>query len=699
MDSTTDNPAVDSFVDEARELLEALEGQLLDLEASATSEQLDAVFRILHTVKGSGAMFGFTVLAGFTHHFEEAFDHLRKGRLSVDLALVDLCLNARDHMIALLDLGGDGAEATALAGSPEAARILEALSRLTGNPAGNETAVVPEAAGTAPGCAALRRWQIVFRPDRDALRQGMRPDLLIDELTGLGQAEVRLDTGSLPLLEALDPEECHLAWEITLLTDRPRADIEGVFIFADDASIQITQADPDAVIPDAVIPEASTMSPEAGPADGSAGLADGAAPADHVAPAGQAAEPSTPGRAPAGLVRATGRPAESVRVPSAKLDRIMDQLGELVIAQARLNQLASEVAQAELEAVVETVERLVTGLREEMLSIRMLPIEGVFGKFRRVVRDLAGELGKEVDLLTTGGETELDKTVLDQLSEPLVHMIRNAMDHGIEPAAARAAAGKPALGRIRLDARQEGGEVLITLMDDGRGLDLEAIRAKGIDRGLIAPDAMPSEAELQRLIFTPGFSTAQSLSSVSGRGVGMDAVNTTVEALRGTIDVTSTRGRGTRVTLRLPMTMAIMDGLLVRLGTTVLVIPLAVIEECVEMDVPEAERASGRRTLQIRDTLVPFVALEEVLDLQADAAQRRRVVVVRTGSGRIGLMVDDILGQNQTVIKPLGAYHRDLPGLAGATILGDGSIALIIDVGTLFRSTLGPDDVPQRTAA
>ncbi|WP_371036833.1 chemotaxis protein CheA [Rhodosalinus sp. FB01] len=658
------NPAIASFVQEARDLLEGLEGQLLDLEANADPERLDAVFRTLHTIKGSGAMFGFTDLSRFTHHFEEAFDQLRAGHLTVDPSLVDLCLRARDHMIGLLEAGADGDAADEPDTSPEAARLLEALARVTGETSKTSSPPAPTR-HDAVATDRARRWHIRFRPDREALRQGMRPDLLIEELASLGALDVMLDTTAVPTLEAMPPEDSYLAWEVVLRTDRPRAEIEGVFIFADDATLEIEPLEePSEAAPGASGTDARTRA-EAPSASMSSPRADG--PAQPVARPGQ------------------NRPADSLRVASAKLDRIMDQLGELVIAQSRLHKLAADVGHSELETVVETVERLVTGMREETLSIRMLPIEGVFGKFRRVVRDLAAELGKEVDLVATGGETELDKTVLDQLTEPLVHMIRNSMDHGFEPAEDRLAAGKPARGTLRLNARQEGGEVLITLEDDGGGLDTEAIRTRAVERGLLAPEAAPTEAELQQMIFAPGFSTAQTLSSVSGRGVGMDAVRSTIDGLNGGVEVTSSRGQGTRVTLRLPMTMAIMDGLLVRLGDSVLVVPLAVIDECVEMDPSDTLRDSGRRTLQIRDTLIPFVALDDALGLAADPDARRRVVVVRADGARLGLVVGDILGQNQTVIKPLSPYHRGISGLSGATILGDGSIALIIDVATLCR--------------
>jgi len=653
------NPAVATFIQEAQELLEGLEALLLDLEGAAAPEQVDAVFRALHTIKGSGSMFGFTALARFTHHFEDAFDRVREGRLAVDPRLIDLSLRARDHMMALLACGGDGPEAAALEASGEAAHLLAALAEITGAVPAPAAAGQP-ARAAAPG--ALRRWRVRFRPEADALKNGMRPDLLMAELSALGRAEIRLDLSAVPPLDRLVPDESCLAWDVALETDQPRAAIEAVFIFADDAELAIEEM----------------------------------APAGSAATARTAATAPPPGGAPARPRAAEG---ESVRVAATRLDEIMDQLGELVIAQARLQQIAQASDNPLLETMVEETERLVIGLRDSTLSIRMLPIEVVFGKFRRVVRDLSAELGKDVALVTEGGATEIDKTVIDRLSEPLVHMIRNSMDHGIEPAGARRALGKPERGTLRLSAWQEGGEVLIAIEDDGAGLDAEAIRTKAVERGLIAPDAQPSAAELYQLIFAPGFSTARALSSVSGRGVGMDAVRTTVDALRGAVEVASTPGQGTRVTLRLPVTLAIIDGLLVRLGTSVFVIPLAAVEECVELDSAERHRESGRTMLCIREHLVPFLDLDEVFGRPPSAEPRRRIVIVKADGQRLGLVVDDILGQNQTVIKTLSVYHREVAGLAGATILGDGAVALIIDVATLARAAAAARDVAQRPAA
>lgn len=645
------NPALGAFMQEAKEILESLEMMLLDLEGQVQPDQVDAVFRALHTIKGSGSMFGFGILARFTHHFEDAFDKVREGHLSVDERLIDLSLKARDHMSALLACGGDCAEAEGLEASPEAAALLHSLSAIVrAAPAGTETPATP-----AP--PPQRKWQICFRPETSALRNGMRPDLLIAELAEMGPITVGIDAAGLPALSDLDPGTSHICWNVQLVTEQPLSAIEAVFIFADDAELEITE-----------ISEQSQPAPAA------------------VKPA------------PASARRTAEVAGENVRVAASKLDEIMDQLGELVIAQARLSQLASINADPDLETMVEEVERLVTGLRDSTLSIRMLPIEMVFGKFRRVVRDLSAELHKEVTLVTEGGETEVDKTVIDRLSEPLVHMIRNSMDHGIESAETRLAVGKPAQGTVRLSARQEGGEILIAIDDDGAGLDPGAIRAKAVERKLLSPDAQPTDEELYQLIFAPGFSTAKQLSSVSGRGVGMDAVRSTVDALRGTVEVQSRRAQGTRVTLRLPVTLAIVDGLLVSLGGSVFVIPLASVEECVELDAAEQTRDSGRTMLCIREHLVPFLELDAVFGQAPSTETGRRVVIVKADGQRLGLVVDDILGQNQTVIKSLSQYHRGVEGFAGATILGDGSVALIVDVASLARRALSQRH-PQRTAA
>ncbi len=646
--------AIAAFVQEAQEILSELEDLILGLEESPDPETVDAVFRGLHTVKGSGSMFGYTHLARFTHHFENAFELVRSGELPVAKDLIDLSLAARDQMGRFLELGGDGPQSEALLEAPETSALIDRIQMMTisVSKANHTLSARPE---PETDTERSRAFVIRFRPMPDALRNGMRPDLLMRELAELGTLELSYDLGNLPGLDELDPTQAYVIWVAKLTTDKGRAAIEDVFIFADDADLSIDEFGNE-LEKDAVVTKKTT---------------------------GLQSEPQEQPK-PDSAAKIGGK-AENIRVASSRLDDMMDSIGELVIAQARLDAVAETLGDTTLDAVVEEVGRLVLGLRDATLSIRMLPIETVFGKFRRVVRDLSAELGKDVRLVTRGGETEVDKNVIDRIGDPIVHMIRNSIDHGIETAEVREANSKSSQGTVRLSARQEGGEILIAIEDNGGGLNVEAIRTKAIQKGLIEEGSELSDRALHQMIFEPGFSTADQISSVSGRGVGMDAVRSTIDALGGSIEVLSRDGIGTRVTLRLPVTMAIIDGLRIRLGGSTYVIPLSAVEECVEMDSVERGRTSGRSVLQIREHVVPYLELDRIFGLPASTEQRRRVVVVCVNGQRIGLVVDDILGQGQTVIKSLSPYHRDLPGLGGATILGDGRVSIIIEVATLIR--------------
>jgi len=568
--------------------------------------------------------------------------------------------------VRFLKLGGDGPDAEALLKSDDAKRLISALSSLTGVETGGANASSAQNAGDGDQNETEEHFDIVFVPDQNALKNGMRPDLLIKELSDLGSLTVSYEA-HVPRLSDLAPELSFIEWRLRLTTSAGLTAVEDVFIFADDADLKITRR--------------TTVDAHAGndtetPVGGDDGTTETQAENGNAA-----AKPSTG----APQARKPEQKSESIRVTSARLDEMMDALGELVIAQARLDSVAANIENQTLDTVVEEVQRLVTSLRDATLSIRMVPVNTVFGKFKRVVRDLSTELGKNINLELEGGETEVDKNIIDRIGEPLVHMIRNSIDHGIETPEVRTGSGKAGQGTVWLSASQEGGEILIAIEDDGKGLDANAIRSKAIERGLITEDEEHSENALHQLIFEPGFSTAQVVSSVSGRGVGMDAVKTTIDDLGGQITVISKSGLGSRITLRLPVTMAIIDGLRVRLGQSTYVIPLAAVEECVEMTSDMAKQDSGRRFIQIRDETVPFLNLDALFGMARTKTERQRVVIVRVDGARIGLVVDDILGQSQTVIKSLSAYHRDIPGLGGATILGDGSVALILDVSTLVR--------------
>jgi two-component system chemotaxis sensor kinase CheA len=364
----------------------------------------------------------------------------------------------------------------------------------------------------------------------------------------------------------------------------------------------------------------------------------------------------------------------------------MDRVGELVIAQSRLSQLARASVDTNLRAVSEEIGRLSGELRDTMMVLRMVPVGTLFGRFRRLVHDLARETGKGIELTTDGEATEVDKTVIERLADPMVHLVRNAADHGLEMPDDRNNAGKSGAGTIHLSAHQQGGEVVITIKDDGRGIDRERVRAKAESQGLIQPGEAISDNELLQMIFHPGFSTAAKVTNLSGRGVGMDVVKRAVEALRGSIDMKSRPGEGTEVSLRIPLTLAIIDGLLVRVGQGRHVIPLAAVEECLELSLDEDKRSRGRSFISLRDKLVPFLRLRELFNTGTQPELHQKVVVVSTGSDRVGLVVDQIIGDHQTVIKSMSKLHADLPTFSGATILGDGGVALILDVASLVAA-------------
>lgn len=368
----------------------------------------------------------------------------------------------------------------------------------------------------------------------------------------------------------------------------------------------------------------------------------------------------------------------------------MDRVGELVIAQSRLSQLASSSTDTPLRAISEDIERLSNELRDTMMVLRMVPVTQLFGRFRRLIHDLARETGKVIDLVTEGESTEVDKTVIERLADPLVHLVRNSVDHGLEPPADRRALGKQEAGRITLSAQQAGGEVIITIKDDGRGIDRDKVRAKAEANGLVQPGEMLGDQDLLQLIFQPGFSTAAAITNLSGRGVGMDVVKKSVEALRGTIEVQSESGKGSTISLRIPLTLAIIDGLLVRVGTGHYVIPLSSVEECLELTLDEDLRSRGRSFISLRDSLVPFVRLREIFNTGTQPELHQKVVVVSTGTERVGLVVDQIIGDHQTVIKSMSWLHRGIESFSGATILGDGNLALILDVAHLV--TLGQQE-------
>ncbi|THF50259.1 chemotaxis protein CheA [Allorhizobium terrae] len=649
------------FRTEAAELFEQIEGGLLDLlHDLSNQDQIDAVFRGLHTLKGSGAMFGFEALAAFTHHCETAFDRVRKGEVPATAELVAAVLDAQDHMKSLVATPNGDHE---MAGDVLLAKLQAAVGAGGAHPHA-PAAAVPQAAGAAEATSSgATVWTLVFRLPMNSMINGTNPLGLLDELRELGECKVVADKSKIPDLDSLTPSELYLGWTVTLTTDKPKSDIEDVFIFVmDDMEIELKQEQ----APEAAAPKAAVAAPAV------------------AAPVTAVEQKSAPAAAQAPVDAKHGKPAaENVRVPAERLDELMDRVGELVIAQSRLSQLAGSSADIMLRSVSEDVERLSGELRDTMMVLRMVPVGSLFTRFRRLVHDLARETGKIIELQTEGETTEVDKTVIERLADPLVHLVRNSIDHGLEMPQDRVAAGKPETGKVILSARQSGGEVIITIKDDGRGINRERVRAKAESSGIIQPGAQLMDQELLQLIFQPGFSTAQQITNLSGRGVGMDVVKKTVEALRGVIDIRSEEGKGSEISLRIPLTLAIIDGLLVRVGAGCYVIPLSAVEECLELSIEDDLRSRGRSFISLRDSLVPFLRLRDLFRTGTQPDPYQKVVVISTGNERVGLVVDQIIGDHQTVIKAMSRLHHDVVTFSGATILGDGSVALILDVTNL----------------
>lgn len=698
----------ETYRNEARELLADLEESLLVLEtAPEDAETVGRVFRALHTLKGSGGMAGFDVLAAFTHEIETIFERVRNGSMEVTRQLIDLTLASVDRIRAMAE------DQSAEEDPEEEAARRSLVSRFR--------ALLPEAAGAGPvnapdrsapstGAAEANRgtpstFRIRFTPRENLFATGTNPLMLIEELRELGECRAIAHTDRVPPIESLDPEKCLTRWDVILTTTRDSNAIRDVFLFVeDDCDLAIERIDgPGFEGEDEEYKRIGEILMERGfigrkdldrVASGRQRLGDLLVEAGLVLPSQVEAALAEQQQVREARRRACRtEQGSSIRVPAEKLDALVNLVGELVTVQARLGQIAAVPgAGAELIAIAEEVSRLTDELRSTTMNIRMLPIGTLFGTFTRVVRDLALELGKDVRLVTEGAETELDKTVIERLHDPLVHLIRNSVDHGIETPEARSVSGKSGQGTIRLSAEHSAAHVLIRIEDDGKGLDRERIRETALAKGLIAPETVLPENELFGLIFAPGFSTAEQVTSVSGRGVGMDVVKTNLDAMRGSIEVASEPGRGTTITLKLPLTLAIIDGLLVAINDAYFVLPLSIVEECVELSREDA-RGQKRRLLPLRGQIVPYLRLRERFDIGGTPPEIEQVVITANGHGRMGFVVDKVIGEHQTVIKNLGRVFRGVQGVSGATLLGDGTVALILDTAQLISGMeAGLDD-------
>ncbi|MEY4416944.1 MAG: hypothetical protein RIQ53_4237 [Pseudomonadota bacterium] len=717
------------FLDEALEMLAQFEQALLVMESQPEDhENLNAAFRAAHTIKGSAGLFGFDAVVAFTHEAETLLEVLRSGQRKVDEHVAAALLESRDLIEALLDEVRTGQTQTGLA-----ERSASLGARLRALMPGSTSATTATGSPTAAAAAVAeevtegpRPWQVSLRFGADALRNGLDPLAFLRYLATRGTAmQCTTLVDGVPALEALDPEGCCLGFEVRLTTEEGRRTIEDVFSFClDDCDLVIVGPD------DGPAAWQELLERRHADADGQASLlalwadqgvslplrrldAEAAAalqPASGVdgsgsdTPAGGAlaverrAEPAGGDRRAPPRDRRSGAAEETrfIRVRADKLDRLIDLIGELVIASSGAQLVAQTEQSPRFAEAALRIHDLVQEARDGALGLRMVPIGETFARFNRVVRDVSKQLAKDVELIITGGDTELDKSMVETIADPLMHLVRNSLDHGIESAEDRVAVGKPAQGKLALHAYHESGAINIEVSDDGRGLNRDKILAKALERGLIAADAALSDEEIYGLIFAPGFSTADAVTNLSGRGVGMDVVKRNIESLRGQIRIASTPGHGATMQIRLPLTLAIIDGFLTSVGGVSYVMPLELVAECLEVPhecIEDPERVSGH--FDLRGEVLPYLDLCRFYRHQpAATGTRRSLVLVRDGASRVGLIVDRLHGEHQTVIKPLGQVFQHIKGLAGSTILGSGEVALILDVPALLDLATG-----QRRAA
>jgi len=725
------------YIQECREQLADMEAGLLRLEqAPDDRDNLNGIFRAAHTLKGGAGVIECHFIEHFTHGVENLLDALRNGDFAVTGAMATLLLECCDHMGSLIDVlaaqapepdtevqaRGDAltTRVTAILGEHQAKSDADPEASPSSLTVQDDNVELESSGG---GVVNTDSWHISIRFGQNVLRGGTDPLSFIRYLASLGEI-IGIETiaDALPPAPDMDPESCYLGFEIRLQTKASKSDIERVFDFVrDDCDLRIlpphsnvadylrlitelpedtmrlgemlvrcgalTQAEIDQGL---LAQTAAKMPEEQTPPHLGEILVEHKVVHKEIVEAAIAKQ--------AQVVEKKAKDAQLVRVHADKLDQLIDLVGELVIAGASANLLALKSRQSELVEATSILTRLVENIRDSALQLRMVQIGDTFTRFNRVVRDVSKDLGKEIELVISGAETELDKTVVEKIGDPLMHLVRNSLDHGIEPTAVRLERGKSACGRVSLNAYHDSGSIVIEVSDDGGGLNREKIRAKAIERELIQPDTPISDGEIINLIFEPGFSTVDAVSKLSGRGVGMDVVRRNITALRGSVDVASTEGEGSTFTIRLPLTLAIIDGFLVGVEKAAYVIPLDSVVECIE----HKNLAGDRNFLNLRGEALPFIRLRELFEVRGAVPPRESIVVVQFGGQRAGIVVDQLMGEFQTVIKPLGRLFANLRGIGGSTILGSGEVALILDVAALVNLVARGEEerlLPQFTQA
>lgn len=642
-----------TYIAECYELLADMEERLMALDCeTADTEQLNAIFRCAHSIKGGSGAFGLDYITEFTHTLEALLDAMREGKIAPSRAAVDLLLQSVDVVTRMVD----SAKANQTPAADLGAALREQLK-------GYITAPVPtpqaQTAQEAVGAGETEKhFEILFAPHPELFLTGNEPLLLLRELARLGESEITAYTDRVPPLAELRPLECHLSWLIQLRTAKPQSALREVFEFVEDhCDLQIKEM---------------TELPSAGPVSAA------------VSPLSRALLPAAedqPAR--------TQPQSTSIRVDLDKIDRLVNMVGELVITEAMLRAQTRDLPHEKFAGLIRGLDELsqhTRELQESVMAVRMQPVKSIFSRMPRIVRDLSAQLGKDIRLEMTGENTEVDKTVIESLSDPLTHMIRNSVDHGVETPEKRMAAGKPGQGTIHLSADHRGGRIVIEIRDDGAGISRERVLAKAREKGLVSPDAQLTDEECDHLIFLPGFSTADKVSNVSGRGVGMDVVKRNIESLEGTVQLLNTPGKGSLFRVSLPLTLAILDGMIVRVGAEHYIVPITSIIETLRPKAGEVRRVEGHNdVLNVRGEFVSIVHLSRTFAIpnaENDPA-KALVVLVEAGDAKLGLVVDELIGQQQVVIKSLEANADPVKGISGATILGDGRVSLILDINGL----------------
>lgn len=659
------------FIEEATDLLEELEKALLKIEERPDDPELiEQCFRVMHTLKGSSAMFGYEKLGELTHDLETIYDLIREGKAKITREILNVTLKSVDHFKVLLS--ADNNEVDADIHNELSVEIQTMVSSITGEE--NHHIDKPLSTNT-PETQKFQTFYILFRPNKDFLKNGSNPLYLIEDLHALGECKVTAHLKSIPEIDSLVSESCYIYWDIYLVTKDSLQAVKDVFMFVES----------DCVLDIHMVAEGNLLS-HSKFVNKIEGVDDNISVKDLKEFIQNLLQIIKKQEVVEEKVISKDSSAATLRVSTDKLDDLMNMVSELVTTQAQLSLFAEKNSNPELIAIAENVEKIVRQLRDNAFSICLIPIENLLMRFKRLVRDLSAELHKDINFITEGEDTELDKNIIENLADPILHILRNSIDHGIESPEQRIAARKPVQGTIYFKASYSGNFVHILIKDDGAGINPEKVKNKALQKGLISEDTHLSKKEILDLIFLPGFSTTEKVTGVSGRGVGMDVVKRKIQDVRGEIKMDSTPGSGTSITIKIPLTFSIIDGLLVKIDSRDIIIPLSSVEKCFEI-YHDKITSSFNNHIVIDKQQIPFLYLREEFEIQSPCPEIEQVITVQYEGKRVGLVVDSIVGEYQAVLKPLGKLYKKSDIFSGATILGDGTIALVLDAAKIIHQS------------